>query len=108
MSSLVQIHKIHVDLFIGNLPVILGGQMTIRLLQCAQAVDPHLTGRKRVAPGNNARTALIIVRFFYCLADLLAAFCRNRVDQRIRQYRGQLLRHFSRPFGDSVQHFRSI
>ena len=52
MGGLVQIHEIHVDLVVGDLLVVLGSKVAVRLLQVCQTVDPHFRGRESVAPGD--------------------------------------------------------
>ena len=42
MSTLVEVHEVHVDLAPGNLGVILGVEVKQRLLQLLQTLDPHL------------------------------------------------------------------
>ena len=44
VGGLIQVHKVHVDLIVGDPQVILGSQVAIGLLQIYQAVDPHFGG----------------------------------------------------------------
>ena len=41
VRRLIEIHKIHIDLFVRNLTVILSGKMAPRFLKHDEAVDPH-------------------------------------------------------------------
>ena len=41
MGGLVQVHEVHIDFFIGDFQIVLGGEVAIGLLQIHKAVDPH-------------------------------------------------------------------
>ena len=44
MRRLVQVHEIHIDLVIGDIPVILRHKMAVGLPQSLQTAEPHLAG----------------------------------------------------------------
>jgi hypothetical protein len=54
VRSLVEVHEVHVDLCVREVDVRLRVEVQHRLLQCAEAVDPHLGGRERVHPRDDA------------------------------------------------------
>ena len=70
VGSLVQVHEVHVDLLIGDLPIILGRQMAVGLLQQIESMNPHLAGREGVAPGHHAAACIVVVGLFHDLGDL--------------------------------------
>jgi hypothetical protein len=54
VGRLVQVHKVHIDVGPGQVAIILRVQMHERLLERAQAGDPHLGRREGVHPGDQA------------------------------------------------------
>ena len=69
MGSLIQVHKVHVDLLVGDLAVILGGQVAIGLLQQIKAVDPHFARGEGVAPHDDTCALLVNIGLIEGLAD---------------------------------------
>ena len=88
VGGLVQIHEVHVDLFIGNLAVVLGGKVAVGLLQVGKAVDPHFAGAEGVAPGDDARAVLVIVGLAHHVGDLGVGLGGNFVDDFAGQIAG--------------------
>ena len=108
MRRLVQVHEIHIDLVIGDIPVILRHKMAVGLPQNLQTVDPHLAGRKSVAPGNQAAAFLLIIGLPHNCGNLFSGFGGSLVYQRIWQPFRQISRHLPCPGVHRFQHFRSI
>ena len=79
VCSLIKVHEVHVDLFVGNLAVILRGKVQPRLLEHIQTVDPHLGRAERMAPRHDTGAGVVKVCFLYDLRDLGAACnrCQN-------------------------------
>ena len=108
VGGLVEIHEIHVNLVVGNLFIILGGKMAVRLLQGRKAVDPHLAGRESVAPGHDAAALVGVICFFDNVGDTLAGNADSLEYQRIRELFAHLLRHFLGSCLDGLQHFWAV
>ena len=81
VSTLVQVHEIHVDLIPGDLSVILCVEMEQRLLQCLQTLDPHLCGRESVHPSDDTHALRIVVgslhHFLHFLGAVGCTFINN-------------------------------
>ena len=92
MGSLIQVHKVHVDLLVGDLAVILGGQVAIGLLQQIKAVDPHFARGEGVAPGHNAQAVIVMVGILHDLGDLCIGFHGCLIHQLAGQ--NAAIRHF--------------
>ncbi len=69
MGRLVEVHKVHIDVGPGDVAVVLGVQMRKRLLERAQAGDPHLGRREGVHPGDQADALLGGVGLQHQLVD---------------------------------------
>ena len=110
VGGLVQVHEIHVDLLVGDLAVVLGGKMAVGLLQIHKAVDPHLAGTEGVAPGDDARTAGVVVGLAHHVGNLLVGLGRDLVDHPAGQIaRGvQQIRHLGGTAGHGLQHLGSV
>lgn len=110
VRRLVQVHEIHVDLLVGDLAVVLGGKMAVGLLQIHKAVDPHLAGTEGVAPGDDARTAGVVVGLAHHVGNLLVGLGRDLVDHPAGQIaRGvQQIRHLGGTAGHGLQHLGSV
>ena len=108
MGRLVQVHEVHVDLFVGDLPVVLGGKVAVGLLEAGKAVDPHLGGGEGVAPGDDTGAGIVVVGLLDHVGDLLVALGGDLVDQGIGQRLAQLIRHLRGPNGHCLQHILAI
>ena len=110
MSSLVEIHEVHVDLFVRNLEVVLRGEVAVRLLQIDQTVDPHLRRGEGVAPGNDAGTLLVVVGLGHDVANLAVAHRGHLIDQLAGQDAGGVERfgHLGGALGNGVKDSLSI
>ena len=64
VGRLVQVHKVHVHRFPGNLFVELSMQVQQGLPELLQAVNPHLGGRERVHPGDDTDALLVVIGGF--------------------------------------------
>src|SRR5690606_41365612 len=74
MSTLVQVHKVHIDRVPWNISIELGMQMQQRLLHCIQSADPHLGRRESMHPSDYSHAIIVnicfpknSVYFFCCL-----------------------------------------
>ncbi len=105
VRRLVQVHEVHVDLGPRQLAVELRVQMEERLLQRAQAGDPHLRGRERVHPGDDPDAAVVPVRLGAERANRLGAPRRRLVDDADRHGLGGVepCRHLGRVLRDLAQ-----
>ena len=110
MRRLVEIHKVHVDLFVGDLAVVLRRKMAVWLLQIHKAVDPHFRGTKRVAPGDDTRALRVIIRLAHDVGDLLIRFCRDLIHDLARQNARcvKLVRHFPRTAVHDLEHLVAV
>ena len=63
MSTLVEVHEIHVDVVPWNFGIVLGVQVQQRLVQNLQTVNPHLGWRESVHPCDDTHTMSIVVGF---------------------------------------------
>ena len=110
VRGLVEIHEVHVDLFVGDMAVVLRGKVAPGLLQKLQAVDPHFGRRKRVAPGDDAGAAVVRVGLLHDRRAFGLGLDRHLVDDRERDLRRltQLLRHLLRARLYGFQHLRPI
>ena len=77
VSTLVQVHEVHVDLIPGNLSVILRMEGEQRFLQCLQTLDPHLCGRERMHPCDDTHALRIIVSGLHHFLHFLGAVGRT-------------------------------
>ena len=59
MSSLIQIHEIHIDFIIRKLLVSLGMKVKQGLVEDLQTLDPHFCRREGVHPGHNTNAVII-------------------------------------------------
>ena len=85
VSSLVQVHKVHIDFFIWDFAIILSGKVAIRFLQVNEAIDPHFAWAESVAPCDNASAVRVIVGFTYNISNFFISFCGDLVYQFARQ-----------------------
>ncbi|MPM97059.1 hypothetical protein SDC9_144232 [bioreactor metagenome] len=110
MRRLVQVHKVHVDLRVRYLAVVLRRNVAVRLLQIRKSVDPHLRRAERMAPRNHARAGCAVVRLADHVRDFLIRLHGRLVHQLVRQLAGgvHLPRHLLRARGDGLQHLRPI
>ena len=108
MGRLIQIHEVHVDLLVGDLHIVLGGQMAVGLLEGCQAVNPHLRRRECMAPGDDTRDFIQVVGLLDNLSDLGVGLGRHLVDQRIGQDFRQLRRNLCGPLRHDVQHLLPV
>ena len=108
MGGLVEVHEVHVDLLVGDLFVVLGGQMAVGLLQGSEAVDPHLAGREGVAPGDDAGALVPVIGLLDHIGDLLVGLGGHLIHQRIGQHPGEFRRHFSGAHFHRFQNLRAI
>ena len=108
VGSLVEIHKVHVDLFVGDLPVVLGSKMAVGLLELGQAAEPHLAGGKGVAPGDDAQTAAVIICLPDHAGDLPAALYHGLARQGPGQGPAEFLRHLPGAALHGLQHLRAV
>ena len=110
VRRLVQVHEVHVDLRPRELAVELRVQVEERLLERAETGDPHLRGRERVHPGDQADALLGGVRLEEQSVDRLGARHRRRVHDahRDRGSCGQPGRHLPRLLGDLPQHLLAV
>ena len=58
VSTLIQVHKVHVDTFPWNIPIELSVQMKQRFLQYFKATNPHFSWRESMHPCNYSNTVL--------------------------------------------------
>ena len=105
---MVEVHEVHVDLFIGNFLIILGSKMAPGLPEVHKAVDPHLAGGERVAPGDDPGADVVVVGRLDHVRDLLVGLCRDLVDQGIGQDPAELLRHLLGPCRHGLQHLGPV
>ena len=81
VSTLVQVHEVHVHGIPGNLSIILGVEVQHGLLQCLKALDPHLCRREGVHPCNDTCALLVVVgsqhHLLYFLRAVGCAFIDN-------------------------------
>ena len=110
VGGLVQVHEVHVDLLVGDLPVVLGGQMAVGLLQQAEAVNPHLAGGEGVAPGDDAAAVLVVVGVLHHLGDLRVGLDGGLVHHLAGQVSAlvQSVRHLGGPLGHGLQHLGAV
>ena len=73
VSTLVQVHEVHVDLAPGDFGIILCVEVAQRLLQLLQTLDPHLCRREGVHPGNDTYALLVVVGSQHYLLYFLRA-----------------------------------
>ena len=71
VSTLVQVHEVHVNLAPGDLGIVLSVEMKQGLLQLLQALDPHLSGGEGVHPGDDTHALLIVVGSQHDLLNFL-------------------------------------
>ena len=83
VGGLVQVHEVHVDLRVRQLDVRLRVEVQHRLLQRAEAVDPHLGGRERVHPRDDADAPRIGVDLEHLAMD------PDRLGQHRLEHDGQ-------------------
>ena len=93
VGGLVQIHEVHVDLFVRNRLIILRGQVTPGLLQQIKAGEPHFGRGEGVAPGDDPGALLAVIGLFHDTGDFIARLGGHLVDKRKRQGQAQLLCH---------------
>ncbi|MPN48828.1 hypothetical protein SDC9_196440 [bioreactor metagenome] len=105
VGGLIQVHKVHVNFFIGNLPVILGGKMTVGLLQVHKAVNPHFRGTEGVAPGDHSGTAVVVIGLFDHVGNFPVGLGGQLINQRVRQHPAQLRRHLG---GAGIHSFQNL
>ena len=108
VGGLIEVHEVHVDLVAGDLPVILGGQVAIGLLQPRQAVNPHFAGGKGVAPGHHPGAGRAVVGLPHYAGNLPGGFGGHLIDQGEGQEPGQLLRHLPGPGVHRLQHLGAV
>lgn len=94
VRRLIEIHEIHVDLFVRDLTIVLRGKMTPWLLQRSETIDPHFRRRERMTPRDDTGTFVVIVSLFDRISDFPGAFGRHFIYDGIRQSFGERLRHF--------------
>ena len=80
VSTLVQVHEVHVHGVPRNLGIVLGVEVEKRFLQSLQTLDPHLGGGESVHPGDDAGALLVVVGGFHHVLHLLAAVGRAFID----------------------------
>ncbi len=61
VSTLVQVHKVHINFIPGDLFVELCMEMQQRLVKCLQPVDPHLGRGESMHPGDHPNAFFVIV-----------------------------------------------
>ena len=110
VGGLVQVHEVHVDLLVGDLPAILGGQVAVGLLQQIKAVDPHLAGGEGVAPGDDAAALLVVVGVLHHLGDLGVRLHGGLVYHLAGQVAGGVQRicHLGGPLSHCLQHLGTV
>ena len=70
MSRLIEIHEVHIDLFIRDFLIVLSCQMAPGLLQQGKSRQPHLGRGECVAPCHHAKALVIIIGLLDHLCDL--------------------------------------
>ena len=108
VGSLIQVHEVHVDLFVRDLTVILRGEVAPRLLEQLQTVDPHLGRGERMAPRHDTGAGVVIVGFLHDVEDLGVALGGDLVLQGIGQNGRKLLRHFLGAGSDGAEHLFAV
>ena len=110
VGGLVQVHEVHVDFFIGDGAVVLGGKMAPGLLQAGKAVDPHLRGAEGVAPGHDTGAGGVVVCLAHHVGNFLVGLGGDLVDQLAGQAAGgvQRLGHFGGAGGHRLQNLRPV
>ena len=108
VGSLVQVHEVHIDFFIGDLQIVLGGEVAIGLLQIHKAVDPHLGGREGVAPGDDTGAGIVVIGLLHNVRNLGIGHGRDLINQRIGQALAHFLGHFLGPLCHGFQNLRPI
>ena len=88
VRSLVQIHKVHVDLAPWQITVELRMQVQEGLVQRAQPANPHLGGREGVHPKNEPRAIRIAACLLTDPPDLLRSCHQGLENQRQRHLLG--------------------
>ena len=71
VSTLVEVHEVHVHGLPRNLGVILCVEMEQRLLQILQPLDPHLGRREGVHPGDDTYALVVVVGSLHHILYLL-------------------------------------
>ena len=110
VRGLVQVHEVHVDLRVRQFDVRLRVEVQHRLLQRAEAVDPHLGGRERVHPRDDADAPRIGVDLEHLAMD------PDRLGQHRLEHDGQrdvatgveLLHDGGRLVGDLSERFVAV
>ncbi|MNY33766.1 hypothetical protein D3C86_1680600 [compost metagenome] len=74
MSTLVQVHKIHINATPWNVTVELGMQVKQRFLKDIQTSDPHFRRREGMHPGDYANTIYIDISLLQRFKYLLRCF----------------------------------
>jgi len=62
VSRLVEVHEVHIYVLPRKFSVVLCMEVEERLLQCLQALDPHLSRRECVHPCDDTYTLIVVVR----------------------------------------------
>ena len=99
VRRLVQVHEVHVDAIPRRIAVELRVQVQHRLLQRAQAADPHLRRRERVHPQDHAGAAGVAVGLEQRGADLV-----RRRQQALEHHRQRHLRRRVERLGHRLRH----
>ena len=110
VGGLVEVHEVHVYLFVGDAAVVLRGEVTPRLLQGAEAVYPHLARGEGVAPGDDAAAAVVVVGVAHYAGNLSVRLDRGLIDQRAREQAAgrHPLRHLAGALVDGFEHFGAV
>ncbi|MFM1944674.1 MAG: hypothetical protein RI897_3656 [Verrucomicrobiota bacterium] len=69
MGGLVQVHEVHINAGPGDIPVMLGVEVEDGFFEVLEALDPHLGGRERVHPGDDADAVFTGIGFEAELSD---------------------------------------
>ncbi|MPN59607.1 hypothetical protein SDC9_207328 [bioreactor metagenome] len=102
VGSLIEVHKVHVDLFVRDGAVVLGGKVAVRLLQQFQPFDPHFGRAERVHPHHNTGAVVVVVGFAHHIADLLRGLGGHLVNKAAGQ--AARLIHAVGHFGGAGRH----
>ena len=110
VSSLIEVHEVHVDFVIGYFTVVLGCEMTPCFLEACEAVDPHFRGAEGVTPRDDSGALCVMVSVSDNVSDFCVCLCCYFVDDFAGKFAGSVegVGHFLRSFCDCLKNFGAV